>query len=63
MQERVLTSGVLLYFRDEDFRVNYETRIRKRYFDFQPVLTMMRQAYFERLDADLEKKGLLMNGS
>jgi hypothetical protein len=23
--------------------------IRKRYFDFQPVLTMMRDAYFARL--------------
>jgi predicted nucleotidyltransferase len=58
VQGKVLTEGVLLYSRDEDFRVEYEVRTRKLYFDFQPVLTMMREAYFEHMEADLREKGL-----
>jgi len=58
VQGRVLTEGVLLYCKDDDFRVAYEVTTRKRYFDFQPVLTMMRQAYFARLEADLREKNL-----
>jgi predicted nucleotidyltransferase len=58
IQGQVLSQGVLLYSRDEAFRVDYETRTRKRYFDFQPVLAMMRQAYFDHLEADLTEKGL-----
>lgn len=38
-----MTKGRLLYSKDEEFRVAYETRTRKRYFDFRPVLTMMRE--------------------
>jgi predicted nucleotidyltransferase len=55
---QVLTKGQLLYSRDEDLRVEYEVYTRGRYFDYQPVLEMMRQAYFERLEADLREKGL-----
>jgi len=58
VQGRVLTKGVLLYSRDDDFRVSYEVQTRKRYFDFQPVLAMMREAYFARLEADLAEKAL-----
>jgi predicted nucleotidyltransferase len=58
VQGHVLTRGLLLYSRDEDFRVAYQVRTLKRYFDFQPTLTMMRQAYFARMEADLRKKGL-----
>ncbi len=54
----MLTRGVLLYSRDEAFRVSYEVCTRKRYFDFQPVLAQMRQAYFNRLEADLREKNL-----
>lgn len=50
IQGHVLTTGQLLYSKDEDFRVAYEVRTRKRYFDFQPVLKMMQAAYFERLE-------------
>jgi len=57
-QGKVLTEGILLYSRDEYFRVEYEVRTRKLYVDFQPVLTMMREAYFERMEADLRDKGL-----
>ncbi len=50
----VLTEGVLIYSRDEEFRVEYEVYNRKRYFDFQPVVEMMREAFFEQL----RQKGL-----
>lgn len=58
VQGQVLTKGRLLYSKDTDFRVAYEVRTRKRYFDFQPVLVMMREAYFARLEADLRGKAL-----
>ena len=53
VQGRVLTKGLLLYSRDDEFRVSYEVQTRKRYFDFAPVLEMMRQAYFTRMEAGL----------
>ncbi len=59
VQGRVVTEGCLLYAKDDDLRVAYEVHTRKRYFDFQPVLAMMRRAYFARLEADLRKKGVL----
>ena len=55
---QILTKGQLLYERDEDLRVEYEVYTRNRYFDFQPVLEMMRKAYFEKLEADFREKGL-----
>jgi len=45
----ILTEGILLYSRDEEFRVDYETHYRKLYFDFLPVARMMRDAFFRRL--------------
>lgn len=50
VQGEVVTKGKLVYATDDDFRVAYEVRTRKRYFDFQPVLEMMRQSYFARLE-------------
>ena len=50
----VLTEGVLLYSRDEEFRVEYEVYNRKVYLDFLPVVEMMREAFFEQL----RKEGL-----
>lgn len=58
VQGRVLTEGILLYCADDNFRVTYETQTRKSYFDFQPVLTMMRQARFAHLEEELKAKGL-----
>ena len=45
----VLTEGILLYSRDEEFRVEYEAYNRKMYFDFLPVAKMMRDAFFRQL--------------
>jgi predicted nucleotidyltransferase len=55
VQGQVLTTGVLLYSRDEDLRVAYEVSVRKRYFDFQPTLEMMREAYFARMRAEVKE--------
>jgi len=49
VQGQVLTGGILLYSRDEAFRVEYEVYTRKKYFDFLPVARMMRGAFFEQL--------------
>jgi predicted nucleotidyltransferase len=48
-QGHVVTEGILLYSRDEEFRIAYETRTRKLYFDFKPVAEMMREAFFARI--------------
>jgi predicted nucleotidyltransferase len=58
VQGQVVTQGQLLYTKDEDFRVGFEVHTRKCYFDFQPVLQMMRDSYFARLEADLREKAL-----
>lgn len=58
VQGRILTQGQLLYSRNEDFRVDYEVHTRRLYFDFLPVLDMMREAYFERSERELRAKGL-----
>ena len=45
----VLTEGILLYSRNEEFRVDYEVYTRKMYCDFLPVAKMMRDAFFRQL--------------
>lgn len=50
LRGEVVTNGILLYSRDELFRVDYETSTRSEYFDFLPVAVMHRQTYFERLN-------------
>lgn len=56
IQGEAVTQGKLLYARREAFRVAYEVRTRKHYFDFQPVLEMMCESYFARLEDDLKKR-------
>jgi hypothetical protein len=45
----VVTNGILLYSRDEIFRVEFESSTRSEYFDFMPVAAMHQKATFERL--------------
>jgi predicted nucleotidyltransferase len=52
VQGRVLSEGILLYSRNEEFRVDFEVRTRKLYFDFLPVMEMMRKALFEQLQQE-----------
>jgi len=46
---RILEEGVLIYSRDEDKRIDFETRVRKAYFDFLPVIHQHREAYRAKL--------------
>ncbi|GAB4550337.1 MAG: hypothetical protein Kow0063_44940 [Anaerolineae bacterium] len=51
---RVVTDGLLVYARDEQERVEFETTTRMRYFDYQPVHKRLQDAFF----ADLRERGL-----
>ncbi len=55
----VLTSGRLLYSRDDARRVEFEEHTRDLYFDFLPVLDFHREAFFARQRRQLREKGLL----
>jgi predicted nucleotidyltransferase len=54
VQGHVLTYGILLYSRDEEFRVEYEATTRMKYFDFLPVIEQMRNALY----ASVRSKGV-----
>ncbi len=54
LRGEVVTQGRLLYARDEETQIEFETRTRVEYFDFQPVAEFFRQAFF----ADLRERGL-----
>jgi len=41
----VVTEGIILYSCDEEARVDFETRVRMAYFDFQPAMKAYRVAY------------------
>lgn len=48
VQGRILGDGELIYSRDEMTRIDFETQIRKAYFDFLPVIQQYQKAYKER---------------
>lgn len=50
----VVTNGILLYCRDEIFRVDYETSTRSEYFDFLPIAIRHREAFYNRLRKQVE---------
>jgi predicted nucleotidyltransferase len=52
VQGKVVSEGELLYSRDEEFRIGYEVRTRKLYFDFLPVVEMMQKAFFRHLQEE-----------
>ena len=45
---RILGGGELIYSRSEDKRVEFETQVRKAYFDFLPVIQQYQKVYRER---------------
>ena len=51
---RVVTDGILVYARNENERVEFETSTRLHYFDYQPVHKALQDAYF----VDLRERGL-----
>ena len=50
----VVTYGKLLFARDDETRIEFETRTRMEYFDFLPVARFYQAAFFE----NLRKRGL-----
>jgi len=52
VQGMVVSEGIILYSRSEEFRVEYEVRTRKHYFDFLPVVEMMRDSFFQQLQKE-----------
>jgi predicted nucleotidyltransferase len=50
---RVVSDGILVYARNEQERIDFETSTRLRYFDYQPVHRSLQDAFF----ADLRERG------
>ncbi|NPV08227.1 MAG: nucleotidyltransferase domain-containing protein [Anaerolineae bacterium] len=46
---RVVTEGILVYSRDEEARVEFETTTRMRYFDYLPIHNELRDQFFRRI--------------
>jgi uncharacterized protein len=55
----VVQTGVPIYVRDDAFRVRFESRARKLYLDFLPVVRFHRKAFFAAQRAALKERGLL----
>ena len=45
LKGKIVTEGMLLYYRDDPFRIEYETNVRKAYFDFKPYILRYQEAY------------------
>jgi predicted nucleotidyltransferase len=45
---RILGEGELIFSRAEDKRIEFETQVRKAYFDFLPVIHQYRNTYREK---------------
>lgn len=45
----VITEGRLIYSINENVRVNFETSVRKAYFDFLPVIKRYQNTYIDRV--------------
>ena len=48
---QIVTDGILVYCRDDHVRIDYETSIRKAYFDFLPVINNYQRRYLEQMNA------------
>jgi siroheme synthase len=51
---RIVSDGILVYARDDQERIEYETATRLRYFDYLPIHKRLQDAFF----ADLRERGL-----
>lgn len=49
LKGRILSEGELIYSIAEDQRVEFETQVRRAYFDFLPVIFQYRDAYRQKL--------------
>jgi len=55
----VVQTGRLLYVRNDADRVEFETNVRSRYFDFLPFLRRYDQIWLNAQRKDLQARGLL----
>ena len=46
---KIITKGILIYSINEKIRVDFETSIRKAYFDFLPVIQRYQNAYIDSI--------------
>ena len=46
---QIISEGILIYSVDEDARVEYETFIRRLYFDFLPFIKHYQQEYLAQI--------------
>ena len=46
---KIITEGLLIYCRDDEARIDYETIIRSAYFDFLPFIHNYQQTYLEQI--------------
>lgn len=49
LQGRVVTDGVLLYARNEQARIDFETTTRMHYFDYLPIHERLQEAFFDTI--------------
>ena len=46
---QIITEGILIYCRDDEARIDYETIIRSAYFDFLPFIHTYQRTYLEQI--------------
>ena len=54
LRGQVVTDGILLFARNDESRIDFETHTRAAYFDFLPTAESARNAFF----ADVRERGL-----
>jgi hypothetical protein len=54
LRGQVVTEGILLFARNDESRIDFETHTRSDYFDFLPLAESARNAFF----ADVRERGL-----
>lgn len=47
----ILTEGMLIYCKEDAARIDYETTMRKRYFDFLPVIRNYQRTYLKQIES------------
>ncbi len=47
---KIVTEGILIYCRDDEARVDYETSTRSAYFDFLPFIYNYQKTYLEQIE-------------
>jgi hypothetical protein len=53
---KIITEGLLIYCRDDEARIDYETIIRSAYFDFLPFIHNYQRTYLEQIAVQSETK-------